>query len=406
MTTRTTRATRAAGVVALAMLTAAGCWPQPGAGPANDFHNPSEDVLTSGTVASLAPVWQTSVRVTAVSGAQAIGDAQTLNAAEVVSLDVATGREQWRQDLAEPGLDNARLSAGPLFVGDEVWAGWSGDVFFPEQRCPGALERLDAATGAVGAPVTTAWRPLQIVAFADKVALHADEVVPGCGSARRVVTVVDAASGGQLWEQGHGLRPVVFGDQLVQAGVNLVTESYPAGGCGAAVCEPTWTLNANLVQLAMSAEGIFARGLDVATLVDRLAALDPQAGTIVWQAQLTRANYSFGPALAGGDVYVVSAPDLLVYDQSGCGAPTCSPVWRGRTSGRASANPIVAGGVVYTGTETGAVQAWDAGGCGALRCSPLATRNVGERVTNLIVAGGRLYVGTPSGTKVFAPAGT
>jgi hypothetical protein len=103
---------------------------------------------------------------------------------------------------------------------------------------------------------------------------------------------------------------------------------------------------------------------------------------------------------------VVSAPDLLVYDQSGCGAPTCSPVWRGRTSGRASANPIVAGGVVYTGTETGAVQAWDAGGCGALRCSPLATRNVGERVTNLIVAGGRLYVGTPSGTKVFAPAGT
>jgi len=61
----------------------------------------------------------------------------------------------------------------------------------------------------------------------------------------------------------------------------------------------------------------------------------------------------------------------------------------------------VAGDVLYAGSASGAVTAFDADGCGAASCPSLWSANAGSPVSGApAVANGRLYVGTQAGSVV------
>jgi hypothetical protein len=197
---------------------------------------------------------------------------------------------------------------------------------------------------------------------------------------------------------------VQVGDQLAQGGVNGVVEAFPAAGCGLPSCSPTWTLDAGIGHMGAGPRSLFATQWNPSTMKDDLVAIDPVAHAISWKASLTR-QALVGPAIANGFVYTTTHGDLLAFDQDGCGAATCPAAWNGRPSGIASAHPIVAGNVVYTGTQAGYVEAWNAAGCGRVRCTPLARFILDEPIGGLIVSGGRLYVGTASGTTVLSLGG-
>jgi outer membrane protein assembly factor BamB len=61
--------------------------------------------------------------------------------------------------------------------------------------------------------------------------------------------------------------------------------------------------------------------------------------------------------------------------------------------------PAVAGGVVFTGSDDGALHAFAAAGCGSATCEPLWTASTGSSAVSgrPAVSGGQLYVGTADG---------
>jgi outer membrane protein assembly factor BamB len=63
--------------------------------------------------------------------------------------------------------------------------------------------------------------------------------------------------------------------------------------------------------------------------------------------------------------------------------------------------PAVANRVVFTGSASGAVQAFDATGCGTATCGPLWTADVASEITGApAVSNGQLYAGTADGRLV------
>jgi len=100
-----------------------------------------------------------------------------------------------------------------------------------------------------------------------------------------------------------------------------------------------------------------------------------------------------------------ACPGLAVLAAEGCGAATCGPLWEAAAGGVPTGQPAVAGGVVYVGTDTGAVDGFHAAGCGAPACAPLWSTGLGSEITaGPIVAGGKLTVGTADGRLVtFRP---
>ena len=80
--------------------------------------------------------------------------------------------------------------------------------------------------------------------------------------------------------------------------------------------------------------------------------------------------------------------------------PVCDPLWIGETDGAVLNSPAVAKGVVYVGSASGDLLAFDADGCGAATCEPLVDRPgqrtdprrlargvEGQRVRHLVRAG-------------------
>ena len=86
------------------------------------------------------------------------------------------------------------------------------------------------------------------------------------------------------------------------------------------------------------------------------------------------------------------------------GASSCPIGWTGGGSTPQSAQPVVAGGVVFAGASDGTVTAFDADGCGQATCAALWTSpplnwlgTQGGAVKGMAVAGGSLYVGRADG---------
>jgi outer membrane protein assembly factor BamB len=115
-----------------------------------------------------------------------------------------------------------------------------------------------------------------------------------------------------------------------------------------------------------------------------------------------------GPAVSGKMVFVASSPGTLdAFRIAGCRTPPCSPVWQGTYDAGGGGNTFgslaVAGTTVYVSNGSGAqVAAFQTGGCGAPQCLPAWTYDAAQ-VDNeaLAVVNGTLYAGAIGGLAAF-----
>jgi hypothetical protein len=135
-------------------------------------------------------------------------------------------------------------------------------------------------------------------------------VFPAGGTLR----VLDAATGSSLWT-------AVGGPQVAVAGATIFTVdhnssellAYPAAGCGATVCEPSWS------------------------------------------AAVT----GFGQPVVGDDVvYVANDGVIDAFPRNGCGAATCSPLATITTGTTSTGYPIFSDGRLLTQTAAGEIVAY------------------------------------------------
>ncbi|MBN2624106.1 MAG: PQQ-binding-like beta-propeller repeat protein [Acidimicrobiales bacterium] len=395
-------------------LAAAGCWPQPGAGPGNQNHNGLESTLTASNVGTLTEIWTAGGVLDSVYGGHVLGGTDRMNtslpptgSAYVTSLDAGTGALNWRHDLQEyVGTRNAaQVTAPPVVVGDQVWTGWYQLYYDGYWRCKVGMAKLDLATGER----TFTWPdgPRAFVPYGEQVAASFQP----CSGTSAPLAVLDPAQPLSVLWQGTGAsvsRPVLVGERLLTDGATTL-QAYAAEGCGAGECAPQWTAD-----LGITVEAVAAGQGDQALVLGRasggpteLVAVDTTDGSIAWRAV---AGGTVGRlAVAGSTVYVAAGDALQAYPTAGCGAPECLPTWEASLPTTVSASLAVAGGLVYVGTTDGAVGAYDAGGCGAASCAAVAQVDVAASPTDVVVSGGRLFVGQGRGLgadiTAFAPAG-
>ena len=103
-----------------------------------------------------------------------------------------------------------------------------------------------------------------------------------------------------------------------------------------------------------------------------------------------------GPAVANGVLYQAGFDGSLnAYPASGCGQPSCQPLWRGMAAGDFTSTPAVAGGLVFIGSADHFLYAFLAAGCGAAACAPVWKAHLRDAVvdSSVSVANGVAYIG-------------
>ena len=107
-----------------------------------------------------------------------------------------------------------------------------------------------------------------------------------------------------------------------------------------------------------------------------------------------------GPAVANGVLYQGGFDGSLnAYPASGCGQPSCPPMWRGIAADDFTSTPAVAGGLVFIASADHFLYAFPAAGCGAAVCAPRWKAHLRAAVvdSSVAVAGGVAYVGDFTG---------
>src|SRR5262245_15745409 len=398
-------------VVASVLLVSAGCWwAQPGAGPGNTFAN-VETHLTVDNVATLEQAWSGRGGLSAVVNGVVVGAYWTGTGVDVVAHDFTTGDETWSRTLTPPGVVSGFPTHAPVVTGSSVWTGYVART--ATATCAFGLARLDLATGSL-LGTDTSYAPTELVPFGDKVAMAGgvyspvlDMCAPPFSDPLRVV---DAATGTTEWMSGgiaSGHRITQVGDAIYLSTAGL--RRYAAAGCGAPTCNPIWSSQAtgtgSINSLAGERSGPLFALAPISFGQMGLFTIDPATGTPLASTPL--AFDAFSLAVADHMVFVAGTTGVAAYDAASCAAGSGVLLWSAATGGQVTwANGLaVAGGVVYVGREDGVVEAYAESGCGAPTCSPVTSVSTGGTVLQLAVAQGQLLVGTLDTVTAFAPAG-
>lgn len=308
----------------------------------------------------------------------------------------------------------------PALIAGRLWTGHSIDEDRPVGRvCAAERVLLDPATGAVVG--TEDGFGSTAVASGATVIQRQVGIDPACGVGTSAVVVRDETTRAELWRgtlpgtasAESDIGPTVVGDRIVAVHGDTVS-AFPAAGCAAASCSPTWTVTVpfGTIPLGPAVAGPGGRALviqhDVSTGRTDVVAYAAATGTVDWRAQLGKSlvgGHDVHLAVAGDSVYAVTMSQgfrkLQVFSAAGCGAPTCTPTWSalplGGDNTGAPAGPVVAGGVVYVSDNHG-IHAYPAGGCEAATCTEIATIYLEGMPRHVTVSGGRLYAVTSNST--------
>jgi len=186
--------------------------------------------------------------------------------------------------------------------------------------------------------------------------------------------------------------------------------AFPANGCTGLFCRPLWTGQAGVNIFGSSpavVNGVVyiasfneADGRSSRLYAFRASGCGRPSCDPLWSAPAGEFVQS-SPAVANGKVYVGSGDDLIyAFDANGCNQPTCSAVWRGEAVGSQAgmvSAPAVANGLVYIGENNGSVVVFDANGCDGNFCLPvtqLPTQNEPIVSSSPAVVNGNVYFGS------------
>src|SRR6266487_444329 len=180
--------------------------------------------------------------------------------------------------------------------------------------------------------------------------------------------------------------------------------AFNATGCGHPSCSPLWTAPMGTGSSPAVANGVVYVGWDKLYAFSATGCGHPSCSPL-WTAPMGAGS---SPAVANGVVYTDS-DKLYAFSASGCGHPSCSPLWTSISlsgSPRAwGSSPAVANGAVYVSAVDvvrpldGKLYAFSASGCGHPSCSPLWTSPAGSASASIgdmaiVVANGVIYANT------------
>lgn len=238
-----------------------------------------------------------------------------------------------------------------------------------------------AASATMGAAPPSGAEPGSTQGSAGKVdwpQYHGEPNHQGLNRAEHLVGRSNVSNLSLAWI-GNG---ATFGDDLVfkssptvvDGAVYFGTEAgqllaFPAN-CHGSQCEPTWRkqLTQSIYNTPAVVDGVLYVGtaspegsfyaFDVADCAAEAGACEP-----LWSFGMAVGTSS--PTVKDGVVYVGSqSSGVYAFDADGCGRKVCKPLWIGHTNGYVLNSPAVAHGVVYAGDSTGYLYAFDASGCG------------------------------------------
>jgi outer membrane protein assembly factor BamB len=296
-----------------------------------------------------------------------------------------------------PLLTSSSTSSSPVVAGGVVYAGSDG----------GKLFAFDAAgtTGCSGMPKTCAplWTGAALHCIID---IFCKIFSPAVRNG-----VVYAGSDESVSEIGLG-----FLYAFDAAGVR---------GCSGTpkTCSPLWSGRAGGV---MSESPALANRIAYVSFDNFDAESGPLPGTLaafdaagmagcsgapkqcgpLWSGSLEERVFKSSPAVANGVVYAGSDSNkLYAFDAAGAvgcsGAPKiCTPLWTATTGNDVRSSPAVANGIVYVGSDDGKLYAFDAAGamgCSGTpkTCAPLFAATTGGAVSaSPAILDGTVYVGS------------
>jgi outer membrane protein assembly factor BamB len=382
------RAVPAALVVALAALllplspTAAAVvgaanWSQYRYGSARLGLNHQETVLSPSTVSGLRQAWVTTTgdfvaEPAVVDGVVYVGSADR----KVYALNAATGATIWTATTGGPVRSSPAVVDGMVYVG-------SAD---------GKVYALNAATGATRWTVTTGGPVRSSPAVVDGVVY--------IGSADRRVYALDAATGATVWTATTG-GEVSDPPAVVDGVVHVRSRDGSAYALDAATGAIVWTASIGgrpmFGLLPGTSSPAVADGMVYVAgpYNGRLYALDAATGATVWTA--TRGDTVGGtPAVADGIVYALLGRGLGSADLVALHADTGAMVWTvpgSSLSSPSSVSPVVANGVLYTGTVAGVLVARTPATGAVLWSDGTAGGSNRSYYASLVVANGAVYAG-------------
>ena len=348
------------------VVTLAGCqpWVQSGAGEGRTNWVEFEGRLRSDTVHLLERVWESPGATFGTNANEpVIVDGVvyvTTESGRVTAFDAATGDRRWERNFYD-----GQVEAAPDF-GDPAWH--AGELLVPAM---GGLLRLDAADGTtVGGSLDGEATIAVSVADGQVAPLAGTVSASGTGLAHIDWKFRPTAVFAPGFGTGHDFAVVgerVMWSQATSAqGFSAACPPNPtAPGCG-----PDWSTDLGAHPSTPAAVG--DDGVVYADAGGTITVLDAATGAIRWTGALGAPGTA--PAVAGDTILVATSDGRLVaYAASGCGEPTCEPLWQGTLENGTSIAPIAGGDVAYVATASRKIAAFSLDGCGADTCAPLTT---------------------------------
>jgi len=272
---------------------------------------------------------------------------------EVVALDASSGKVLWRQRVDAPVAGAPATDGTAVYVSGRDGSAWAidasdGKVIWQVAGTPGAAGYVGTAAPSVG----------------DRAVIF-----PSAGG--DLMAVLKIGGGTKIWQaslagkrlgRAYALTPDVTGDAVIDGKV-----IYAGSGAGRTVAmssssgERIWSAGEGALGPVVVAGGSLFMVNDEAELVR----LDAETGDVIWAVPMPyftndkikrrKGIYAhYGPVLAGGRIVVVSSDGLLRSFNPADG----SLVYSTDIPGGASAQPAVAGGVLYVVGGNGQLHAF------------------------------------------------
>jgi outer membrane protein assembly factor BamB len=388
-------------VASLFALVLTGCvWSQPGFGPDRQAFQPFEHSINAGNVGSLQVAWNATLDGIVADPISVSGAVYANTPTSVYEFRLGDGSPVWATKLTDPTLPFQTLSRV---------SATHGMIVAPRLDFHGSsLQRLNAATGAIEAPLPGLGGVDAAITRGDT--LVAPTLQWGTNFCLYGIVAIDVTGPTRLWQTPFpdtscsvtNYRPTsaALSSTTVYVGRGPAIVAYPLSEPNPCptppgYCAPAWStdVGGTATTPVLSSDGVT---VFAGTAAGDLVALDASSGAINWRAKIGAA-ITAPPALH--DQLYVGATDgtLTAFNPAGCGAGTCNPRWHASTGSAITVQPAVANGVVYTGSSDGGVHAF-AAGCRSATQFALWSANAGSAITGApAVALGHLLVGTHDG---------